>query len=591
MWRILLFLLVTLALAFLCIFLVEQHGLVSLSLGSRVYETSLPVVILALIAAAVALYFGIRLLLFLFRLPFATFALSRARRDAKGRTAISKGLVAVASGDLHAASRHAQSAERFAGHEPLALLLKAQTAQLNGNRAAAKEAFARMSEIADTRGLGLRGLFVEARRRGDHVDAHRHAAKAAALDVFLPWAHEATLTAQCHARDWMAALATLERNHRLGAMETGDMRRAKAALMAARGLDLRDSQPKEALHAALKALKIDPGLTPAAVTAASVLVEEGRQRRAARIIEAAWQKMPHPDLAEAYLSLGPAASAMERAKHIAKLTRLTPDHEEARVALGRALLAARQFAEARQGLAPLAESRPTARVCLLMAEIEEAEHGMTGLAREWLARAAHAPRDPAWIADGTSFPHWAPFAPESGRIGAFVWEHPPEWVEALPGPSKALVRIEPPPAASLPSASQATASALAPLPGPEAAETKELPIPASIETGARNGGNEPESRPVAEEGAKDSPQTSPSFEADGIVVEGRDGETKPSGTEANRVDEAATPRNDTKQANDALAAASSARRIEPVAFALDHAPDDPGTGPPDTKGPWRRLTE
>ena len=86
-----------------------------------------------------------------------------------------------------------------------------------------------------------------------------------------------------------------------------------------------------------------------------------------------------------------------------------------------------------QALAPLAEARPTARVCLLMAEIEEAENGMTGLAREWLARAAHAPRDPAWVADGTSFPHWAPFAPESGRIGVFVWEHPPEWVETAFG--------------------------------------------------------------------------------------------------------------------------------------------------------------
>ena len=112
-----------------------------------------------------------RLLLFLLRLPLATFALSRARREAKGRASISKGLVAAASGDLNAAARHAEAAERFAGHEPLALLLKAQAAQLHGNRAAAKEAFARMSEIADTRGLGLRGLFVEARRSGDHGDA------------------------------------------------------------------------------------------------------------------------------------------------------------------------------------------------------------------------------------------------------------------------------------------------------------------------------------------------------------------------------------------------------------------------------------
>ena len=139
--------------------------------------------------------------------------------------------------------------------------------------------------------------------------------------------------AQCQARDWMAALATLERNHRLGALEAGEMRRAKAALLAAHGLDLRSSRPKEALQTALKALKIDPGLTPAAVTAASVLADDGRRRQAARIIEAAWRLLPHPDLAEAYLGLRPHLPAVERAKQIARLAALTPDHEEARVAL------------------------------------------------------------------------------------------------------------------------------------------------------------------------------------------------------------------------------------------------------------------
>ena len=35
-----------------------------------------------------------------------------------------------------------------------------------------------------------------------------------------------------------------------------------------------------------------------------------------------------------------------------------------------------------------------------MSEVEEAEHGDRGRVREWLARAVHAPRDPAWTADG-----------------------------------------------------------------------------------------------------------------------------------------------------------------------------------------------
>jgi HemY protein len=577
MWRILLFLLATLALAFLCILVVEQHGLVSLSLGSRVYETSLAAVIAALLVAAVVLYFAVRLLLFLLRLPLAAFTLSRARREARGRASISKGLVAVASGDLNAAARHAEAAERFAGHEPLTLLLKAQAAQLRGNRAAAKEAFARMSEIADTRGLGLRGLFVEARRSGDHGAAHRHAAEAATLDVFLPWAHEANLMAQCRARDWMAALATLERNHRLGAMEADEMRYAKAALLAARALDLRSQQPKEALQAALKALKIDRGLTPAAVTAAFVLIDEGRPRRAARILEAAWQKMPHPDLAAAYLGLAPKASAAERARHIAKLAALRPEHEESSVARARALLAARQFAEARQALEPLAQARPTARVCLLMAEIEEAENGMTGLAREWLARAAHAPRDPAWVADGTSFPHWAPFAPESGRIGVFVWEHPPEWVEPFSGPAKALQRMEAPPTASASDQADATPPALPPVAKPG-------------EAGAGGGGAEGLARgSLADEAARPANssdhQASPG-DARGIVVEHEE-----PAAPSSRVTEAPVRKNDAGLSQDGSGSAASASRIEPVAFPLERAPDDPGAQPPDSKGLWRRLTE
>ena len=52
MWRIVLYLVAVLAMALLCIFVVEQHGVVSLSLGSHVYEISLAVVILVVVASA-----------------------------------------------------------------------------------------------------------------------------------------------------------------------------------------------------------------------------------------------------------------------------------------------------------------------------------------------------------------------------------------------------------------------------------------------------------------------------------------------------------------------------------------------------------
>ena len=56
-------------------------------------------------------------------------------------------------------------------HDPLALLLHAQSAQLDGDREGAQRAFRAMAEREDTRLLGLRGLFIEAQRADDPVAA------------------------------------------------------------------------------------------------------------------------------------------------------------------------------------------------------------------------------------------------------------------------------------------------------------------------------------------------------------------------------------------------------------------------------------
>jgi HemY protein len=59
-----------------------------------------------------------------------------------------------------------------------------------------------------------------------------------------------------------------------------------------------------------------------------------------------------------------------------------------------------------------------------MARIEAAEHGDTGLAREWMARAVHAAQDPAWTADGAVAETWMPISPVTGRLDAFEWRVP-----------------------------------------------------------------------------------------------------------------------------------------------------------------------
>ena len=144
----------------------------------------------------------------------------RNRRGVRGYLAISQGLVAVGSGDVRKARKFANEAERIAPGEPLALLLAAQSAQLSGNRGDAERAFRAMAARGDTKLLGLRGLFVEAQRRGDLAAARAYAEEAANTAPSLAWAGQAVLEFRCAAGDWAGALATLETPYARAASST-----------------------------------------------------------------------------------------------------------------------------------------------------------------------------------------------------------------------------------------------------------------------------------------------------------------------------------------------------------------------------------
>jgi HemY protein len=343
-------------------------------------------------------------------------------------------MVAVGAGDAPAARRYAGEAERLLGRdrEPLALLLKAQAAQAAGDRETAEATFRRMAERDETRVLGLRGLFVEARRRNDGEAARLYAAEAARLAPAAGWANEAVLEAQSAEGDWRGALDNLNRRASLGVVDRAAVRRQRAVLLAADALGRAETDEDGALAAALEAVKLAPDLVPAATVAARILSRRGELKRASRIVEAAWRATPHPDLAEVYLNLRAGDSALDRLKRAETLAKWSSWDPESRLALASAAIEAREYARARQTLDPLVRERPTVRVCLLMADLEEAEHGPTGRSREWMARAARAPRDPAWIADGVVSDEWRPISPVTGRLDAFVWQSPPDLL-AAPG--------------------------------------------------------------------------------------------------------------------------------------------------------------
>jgi HemY protein len=167
MIRIILFLVLIALAAAGAAWVAEQSGDVALSWGGWRIQTTLPVFALALGIIVVAATIAWTILRALWRTPARIRHRRSERRQARGRHAITQGLLAIGHGDSSAARNHAEVARRHAGHDPLALLLHAQSAQLEGDREGAQRAFRAMAERKDTRLLGLRGLFIEAQRADD----------------------------------------------------------------------------------------------------------------------------------------------------------------------------------------------------------------------------------------------------------------------------------------------------------------------------------------------------------------------------------------------------------------------------------------
>lgn len=487
MIRLVLFLLLLAAFAFGASWLADRPGEISVVWQGWQVVTTVPVAlaVLAVITGIMLLIW--RLLSLLLRSPRMIATFSRRRRREKGWNAVTRGLLAVGIGDT-AAVRHARAeAVKLLPREPLTHLLTAQAAQLDGNHEVAVAAFRAMVDDPATRLLGLRGLHMEARKAGDIRAAYAIAEEAAAAAPTLGWAAEAVIEARCAEGDFPGARSVLERQMAQKGIDKTQYRRRKAVLLTAEAISLELNDPLVARERAMEAVRLAPTLVPAAACAGRLLGAAGELRKAAKIVETAFAANPHPELADVEAYLRPGDAAQDRLKRIRTLVNRAPAHRESAIALARAAIDAHEFTQARMVLEPLL-AEPSQRICLLMAELEAAEHADIGKAREWTARAVRATRDPAWIADGVVSDRWAPVSPVTGRLDAFVWSVPPG-VSATPILEHEAERVkaaiaavraseEAKAAAALAAATSASTSASASLAAAEA-EAIAVPEPAS----------------------------------------------------------------------------------------------------------------
>jgi HemY protein len=432
MIRLLLFVVLVLALGFGFAWLADRPGDLSIVWEGRRIEMTLMTavtVMVSLIAAVMIVWWLIRTI---WQSPRMVSRYFRANKRDRGYQALSTGLLAAGAGDAVTARKMNKRTKGLlsADQEPLIHLLDVQAALIEGRNDEARERFEAMSEDPETRLLGLRGLYLEARRQGAHEAARQYAERAAEQAPQLPWAGAAALAYKTQEGKWDEALKLLDQQRQAGTLDAAEAERKKAVLLTARGRDRLDAEPLRARDDALAALKSAPGFAPAAVVACKALLRNDNLRKAARILESAWKTNPHPEIAEAYVHARVGDTSADRLKRAQRLGKLKPLNPQAYDTVARAALEARQFDLAREKAEASARLQPCEGIYLLLADIEEAQTGDEARVRHWLGQAVRAERDPAWTADGYVSETWEPVSPISGKLDAFEWKVPVEQLSA-----------------------------------------------------------------------------------------------------------------------------------------------------------------
>ncbi|APH58266.1 putative secreted protein [Granulibacter bethesdensis] len=388
-------------------------------------DMSVPAAIVAVVILVLAVHLLLRAVGAILGLPRTIRRWRQARTRQAGDYAVSRALVSLAAGDAGGAWREAGKARACLGDTAQTLLLVAEAARLSGRESEATQAFHALTRTEDASFLGYRGLLREAITREDWTSAAELARKAELAHPGAAWLRTERVNLAIRGGRWMDALSLAE----------NDQQRAAFATAAAQA----ELDQAEKLRTARQAFRLDPSLTQAAIAYATALRAAGRQRRSDAVLVKAWAAHPQPDLA--MVALSGVTDPLTRVRTVKRLVAGNPGHPESHLLLARENLAAGLTGEARSHAEQASRLIDQKRVWLLLADIEEKEHGSGAAMQAALRRASEASPDPEWrcLHCGHATPHWVTACPSCHTPGQIRWTTPGEAGVALPPlPSSAV---------------------------------------------------------------------------------------------------------------------------------------------------------
>ncbi|MEE9272591.1 MAG: heme biosynthesis HemY N-terminal domain-containing protein [Robiginitomaculum sp.] len=418
-----------LALAALLLY-VGSSEIVTLDILGKTYKTKLQVTIIG-ISVCIGIIIGLwSLAVWLWRLPTRMKTGFGRKREQNGLNAIEDAILAGENGDADKALKKAKRAHDLLQRPALTALISAKAAESAGEETSASTHYKALLDNPRTKVAGLRGLARIAFNKGDYTGVIKTARAAYEPYNGPQWAFENLFDAQIQSNDWDGALETLKLAERRKHVDKDKGRRMRVAILSAKAASLEiASENTAALEAASRAADIQPEFAPGTALAARLLAQNGDHKKAARLLEKAWSRSPHPALGLAYRDLLGNESTKVQTKRVNHLVKTYPAHRESLILLAENALHTQDGLGALQSLGGLLrEEEPSARLCTLAASAEELL-GNEVDAKSWLIRASTAPIESDWTdldPNGSAFAYtekdWRRLIKSYGENGILI--HP-----------------------------------------------------------------------------------------------------------------------------------------------------------------------
>ncbi len=428
MIRILLFI----TFLFLCAlggnWLLEHNGALAITWLGYNIETSLAFAILAFVVLTGLATFLTLAVYWLYTAPRRYRNYHSLLKKDRGLVALTRGFACIASGDVANAKKLIRQAEAGLGETSLTLLLRMQAAQLEGDDTSTERYLSMLLDNKDTELIGLKGLLLQAQKKGDVDEAYTLAERANRLNPHANWVTPVLSKLYIQNKQWSLAIDALRGTVKRQKWAGESLKRQYGILQFAQCLKAKEAGDfTGALHYAESAYRYIPDFVPLTVAYAYLLLNDGGRSKALKLLLKIWKRHPHPTVVPVYLSAYLSESAEKKVQRIEQLTKTQPNHPDSHLAIAQQCIEAGFYSKARNHLKVVITLRPSMTAYSLLAEIEKRENASPDIIQEWLSRAATAPKDSSWICGECHYDAalvWTVNCKQCDAFDSLIWQTP-----------------------------------------------------------------------------------------------------------------------------------------------------------------------